>query len=306
MLTIRHYKIFKAVAEYENMSEAAKQLYVSQPTISQTILEIERHYNVKLFERYPKKLYITEEGKHLLTFVNSLIYSFDNVSDMSLHQMTRYKIRVGATYTVSACILNDIMVNSKKRSDFLDFYVNVDNTQKIEEKLLLNELDFALVDGVIKSKDIVTVPIADDCLVLVCGDEHPFAKRKKIKVEELNGQNFILREDGSGTRKLFETEMASKKLSYNIKWECSSLDAIKKAVINNHGLAIMSARLIKDELENEKLFIIKEKSCQWRRDIYLCYHKSKTLTPEFRPFLDAAIVYHIEGVKCPIAEQKGY
>ena len=100
--------------------------------------------------------------------------------------------------------------------------------------------------------------------------------------------------------------MASKKLSYNIKWECSSLDAIKKAVINNHGLAIMSARLIKDELENEKLFIIKEKSCQWRRDIYLCYHKSKTLTPEFRPFLDAAIVYHIEGVKCPIAEQKGY
>lgn len=304
MLTIRHYKIFKAVADCANMSEAAKQLYVSQPTISQTILEIERHYNVKLFERYPKKLYITEEGKHLLNFVNPMLYAFDNVNNLSLHQMTRYKIRVGATYTVSACLLNDVMKMSRERNDNLDFYISVDNTQTIEEKLLSNDLDFALVDGVIKSKDIVTVPIADDCLVIICGNEHPFAKRKRVSVEELNNQDFILREAGSGTRKLFETEMANKKIAYNLKWECSSLDAVKTGVINNQGLAIISARLIREELENGKVFVVKINDCMWQRDIYLCYHKSKTLTSEFKPFMDAAIAYHIEGVKCPIAEQR--
>lgn len=305
MLTIRHYKIFKTVCECENMSEAAKQLYISQPTISQTILEMEKHYGVKLFDRYPKKLYITTQGKYLLDFVNPLIYSFDNVNELSLHHMSRYKIKVGSTYTVSACILNDIIDASKIRNDSLDFYVSVDNTQMIEQKLLNNDLDFAIVDGIIKSKDIITMPIADDCLVLVCGSDHPFAKEDYVPLEALNNQDFILREEGSGTRKLFEIEMYNKNVQYNIKWECSSLDAVKTAVIHNQGLAIISARLIREELEQNKLFVVNVNECMWQRDIYLCYHKSKTMSPEFKPFMDAAIAYHIEGVKCPIAEARG-
>lgn len=302
MLTIRHYKIFKAVAEYENMSEAAKQLFVSQPTISQTILEIEKHYNVKLFERFPKKLYITEAGKHLLSFVNPLLYAFDNVNELSLQQMSRYKIRVGSTYTVSTYLLNEVMNQCNQTTDTLDFYIHIDNTHKIEEQLLLNELDFALVDGVIKSSDIISMPIAEDCLILVCGSKHPFAHRKRVRLEELNNQDFILREEESGTRKLFEAQMASKKINFTVKWASSSINAIKNAVIDNQGLAIISARLIKDELENGKLFIVKNKECIWRRDVCLCYHKSKTLAPEFRPFIDTAIAYQRIGVQCPVVD----
>ena len=303
MLTIRHYKIFKAVAEYENMSEAAKKLYVSQPTISQTILEIEKHYNAKLFERFPKKLYITDAGKKLLSFVNPLLYAFDNVNNLSLQQRAYYKIRVGATYTVSTYLLNDVMTSCKQKTDMLDFFIQIDNTHKIEDQLLLNELDFALVDGVIKSSDIVSVPIAEDCLILVCGDKHPFATRKRVRLEELNNQDFILREEESGTRKLFETQMETKKINYNVKWASSSINAIKNAVIANQGLAIISARLIKDELENGTLFVVKNKECIWRRDVCLCYHKSKTLAPEFRPFIDTAIAYQKDGLLCPIVDE---
>lgn len=304
MLTIRHYKIFSTVAKCGSMSEAAKQLYISQPTVSQTILEIEKHYDVKLFERYPKRLYITIQGKYLLDFVNPMIYAFDNVVDLTLHQMSTFKIRIGATYTVSACILNDIIEVSKKQDNALDFHISVDNTRKIEQMLLNNDLDFAIIDGIIKNKDIITMPIADDCLVLVCGNKHPFAKEKKVTLAQLNNQDFILREEGSGTRKLLESEMTLKHISYNIKWECSSLDAVKNAVINNHGLAIISARLIREELDNGKLYIVPVKECMWQRDIFLCYHKNKSMNKEFKPFMNAVIAYHIDGVKCPVMEGK--
>lgn len=302
MLTIRHFKIFKAVAETTNMSEAAKLLYISQPTISQTISEMEKYYNAKLFDRYPKKLYITERGQHLLNYVNPLIDTYNKVNDLSLENIDSCRIRVGATYTVSTCILNDIMEASKARNPFIEFYVNVDNTSMIEQKLLHNDIDFAIVDGVMKSQDIVTVPIADDCLVLVCGKQHPFATRSQVSIEELNDQDVILREEGSGTRKLFEAEMLNKKIQYNIKWECSSMDAIKSAVINNQGIAIISARLIREELEQQKLFVVKVNECMWQKDIYLCYCKNKTLSSEYQPLMYAATAYYSEGVKCPIAE----
>ncbi|MEG0368555.1 MAG: LysR family transcriptional regulator [Hungatella sp.] len=302
MLTIRHYRIFQAVAEYANMSEAAKQLYVSQPTISQTILDIEAHYGVKLFERYPKNLYITDAGKRLLNYVNPLIYSFENVSSLSLDHMLKYPLRIGATYTVSSCILDDILKDAKKRNHNLDFCVNVANTQIIEQKLLKNELDFAIVEGIIKSKDIITMPIADDCLVLVCGKDHPFAQRDRVDLKSLNDQDFILRETGSGTRKLFESQMASKQINYRVKWECSSFDTVKAAVIENEGIAVISARLIHEELESGQLFVVYIDECIWKRDFFLCYHKSKTLTPEMQPFMNATVDYKIKGVKCPIVK----
>ena len=67
-MTLRHLKMFIAVADAGSITGAAKILYVAQPTVSQAILELERHYNVKLFDRLSKKLYLTEQGKRLLGY----------------------------------------------------------------------------------------------------------------------------------------------------------------------------------------------------------------------------------------------
>lgn len=302
MLTIRHYKIFKKVAETKSMSEAAKQLYISQPTISQTIAEIEKHYDIKLFDRYPKKLYLTAAGIKLLDFVNPLIYSFDNINSLSLNNNWKTPLKLGATHTVAECILSDIINNVNQKTDNIDFYVDVNNTETCENLILDNKLDFAIVEGIIKSKDIVTIPIASDCLIFVYGKNHPFASLKKINLYNLANQNFILRENGSGTRKLFEEQMASLNITYNIKWECANFNAIKIATINNHGIGVISARMIEKELENGELFIVNLKDCIWQRDFYLCYHKSKTLTPDFNLFIKEAISFKINGVKCPLAD----
>ena len=75
-MTIRHLNIFLAVAETGSMRTAAQQLYISQPTVSQTIRELEEHYGVALFERLSRKLYITEEGRQLLYYAHQLMHQY--------------------------------------------------------------------------------------------------------------------------------------------------------------------------------------------------------------------------------------
>ena len=80
-MTVRHLKIFIAVADTGKMSQAAEQLYISQPTVSQAIRELEEHYHVQLFERYAKKLYITEAGRHLLGLARVAVEQFDRLEE---------------------------------------------------------------------------------------------------------------------------------------------------------------------------------------------------------------------------------
>ena len=78
-MTIRHLKIFTAVADYGGMSKAAKMLHISQPSISQAVSELEKHYGVKLFERLSQKIYLTKEGELMLSFSRHILDSFDHM-----------------------------------------------------------------------------------------------------------------------------------------------------------------------------------------------------------------------------------
>ena len=105
-MTIRHLKIFLAVAEYKTMSAAAEKLYISQPTVSQAIRELEEHYHGLLFERLGKKLYLTEMGKILLTRSRDLVQEFQRLDDSM----------AGLLYTSDFCAFLDSEGTAVKRN----------------------------------------------------------------------------------------------------------------------------------------------------------------------------------------------
>lgn len=285
MLTMRHFKIFQCVAHCLNMSHAAKQLYISQPTVSQTISEIEKFYEVKLFERFPKKLYLTSEGERLLSAVNNLSYSYDQVNTMNLKD-TSTILYIGATHTIEDSILDNLLSSAQKASSTLDFYVKVTNTANIEEQILSNELDFGIVEGQIDNHDIITEPITEDTLLLICSPEHRLMKNENITINDLNHESFILREKGSGTRELFEKKMAINHLNFEVKWECAAFNAIKNAVINNRGIGVISSRMISKELDNGSLVVLPLDEFIWQRNFYICYHKNKDINKNILPFYE--------------------
>lgn len=304
MVTLRHLKIFVAVADTKKMSEAAEKLYISQPTVSQTILELEKFYQIKLFERYPKELRITKAGCVFLEYANHIIKSFDDLNEVMIETHSYPSLRVGGTLTVGNCILCQILDEVKEVNPAMDLMIHINNTKIIETKLLQNELDVAIVEGNICREEIIKYPIIKDCLVLICSKNHAFAKRDFVPKEELAKESFILREKGSGTRELFENFMHINQIPLTVQWECNSFSAIKQAVIHNYGLAVLSARLIREELEKGELHIVPVKDCKWKRFFYLCYHKNKAITKQMQCFHDIAASYSSYGISCPLEEEE--
>ena len=275
MITIKHLRIFCEVAKTKSMSKAAENLFISQPSVSTKLQEIEKYYNVTLFQRYSKTLGISEEGKIFYEQAKKILDELDNLDNIFFHNKHEITIRIGTTLTTGSTVLPTILNSIKSNHPSMNFRVIVDNTQEIENKLLDNQLDIAIVEGDINNEYITSTPIIPDMMILACSNKHPIAYKKIITPEDLAHQSFILREKGSGTRAMLEQYLISNKVPYHITWESRSWESIKQAVINNQGITLISARLIEEELRNQKLKTIRINNHTWNRFFSLCHHKNK-------------------------------
>lgn len=153
------------------------------------------------------------------------------------------------------------------------------NTKDIEQKLLRSELDAGIVESEILSPDLTVLPIIDDCLVLAAGKDHPFYQKSCIQVQDLAGESFAMREQGSGTRQLFEDYAARHQISVQTVWEANSPRTLLNAVLYDRVLSVMSLRLMKHEIQHNTIRVFYNQNGEWNRKFKLVYHKNKFLTP---------------------------
>jgi len=261
------------------MSLAANRLYLSQPTVSQAIRELEENYEVSLFDRLAKRLHITPAGQELLRQAYQVVGQFDQLEANMNKSKYQKSLRIGGTITIGACLLSKIMSDFSEIMPEANSYTFLGNTHTIEEKLLHSELDIAIVEGKVQSPDLVSIPCIHDFLVLGCGQNHPFAKRECIHVQELNDQPFIMREPGSGTRALFDYFIKRHHLNIHISWEATCPEAFRNAILYNQCLAVISVRLLERDIMNGQIRIFNVQTNEFQRSFNLVYHKDKIHTP---------------------------
>ena len=278
-MTIRHLTIFVAVADHGSMSAAASYLYLSQPTISQAIRELEKHYNGLLFERLGRKLYLTERGRLLLPQARNLIRQFQQIEELMLNQGQSSTLKLGSTITVGTCLTPFLIPNLQKLCPEVRVHSYVSNTKDIEQKLLRSELDVGIVEGEVLSSDLSVLPIIDDCLVLAVGKDHPFYQKNYIQVQDLAEESFAMREQGSGTRQLFEEYITRHQISVQTVWESNCPRTLLNAVLYDQVLSVMSLRLMKHEIHHNTIRVFYNQNGEWNRKFKLVYHKNKFLTP---------------------------
>ena len=290
-MTIRHLKVFIAVAETGTMSAAAEKLYLSQPSVSQAIRELESHYQVLLFERLSKKLFITEAGKRLYSYAKPVAAQFDLIEENMTQEARLQRLRVGATVTVGSSLLPYFIRDLKESCPDTVLYSYVNNTRIIEKKLLDMELDVAVVEGRIRHPDLVSIPLVHDMLVLACSRRHPFAGRASLPVQELEGQDFVMRESGSGTRELFEDFLSRHRLSIQTVFEESSPDAIRNVIKINNCLGVVSIRLLEEDIRRKEIYVFTSPHQEWNRLFSFAYHKDKYLSPPLRKLQEIVTGY---------------
>jgi len=287
-MTIKHLRVFIEVAESGKMSIAAAKFYLSQPTVSQIIKELEEHYGFLLFERLSKKLFITEEGKKLLYYSKQVVQQFDELESKMLESSKMQTLRIGSTITVGSCLINDIIKEFECIDDTVEIYSYVNNTQAIEEELLKANIDIALVEGIVKSQDLISIPVVDDYLVLVCDKNHPLAEHRHFTVETLNDQRFVMREKGSGTREQFENYINKQGITIKESVVANCPTAMINAVIEQGCLAVLSVRLVQKQIKDGTIVVLKNKDCTWNRSFSVVYHKNKFLSHSIVTFIQVA------------------
>lgn len=292
-MTLRHLEIFLAVYDQQNMRRAAEKLYISQPTVSEAVREIEEEYGVLLFERLNHRLFVTTAGENLAVYARRLLGLFREMEDVLNTSAQRPILRIGATLTVGTCILPEILQRMQE-DERTPSTVIVENTRSIEELLARGELDIGFVEGEISRKELVTTPVMEDPLIAVAAQPTP----QPITLEDLcRRYPLLMREPGSGTRAMVESTLQQKGAPYKERWVCSNTQALLRAAEAGLGAAILSRLLAQEAIQQKKLFEIPLTDCAMNRSFRLVWHKDKFQNPSFQCFCRLCREYAVEKKK---------
>jgi LysR family transcriptional regulator, transcriptional activator of the cysJI operon len=287
-MNFRHLKIFLTVCEVGNMTRAAKDLYMAQPSVSQAITELEKYYGVRLFERLNHRLYLTAAGDRLRSYAQHIL----NLSEQARQDLAGLNqggsVRIGASLTIGAYLLPGLVSAFHQQAPAVDVFTRVDNTSLIEKLLLEDQLDLGLVEGPVYSPHIMEEFYCDDNLVFIASPQHPLVKKPGLHVEDLAGQAFIVREAGSGTQDIFEHAMQSAGLGWKVAGVYNNIEAIKQAVIANLGLAMVSQISIMEEVQQSKIITLEVEGIMLKRKFNLIYHRQKFFTRAMQLFWDTS------------------
>jgi len=257
-VTLHQARVFKAVADRLSFSAAAHDLKLSQPSVSYQVKELEATVGTDLFDRLGKHVSLTQAGHLLYGYVRQTLNVIDEaeVALGELQGLKRGTLKVGASTTVGIYVIPAALGAFKKLHPGLAISLEIGARGAIQEKVLRNELDLAVVGPPLKDPDLVVVPFVTDELVVIAPREHPLAGRRGLSLHDLKNEPFLMREEGSGTR--FEVEKAARraKVKLQVEMELGSNGAIKHAVESGLGLAILSRYAIGLEETAGKLAIL--------------------------------------------------
>lgn len=294
-MTLRHLTIFICVCDAGGMTKAAEKLHMTQPSVSQAVRELEDHYQSRLFERLGRRLYITEAGRKLLTYARHIV-NLNQEIEASMQQFAgQYPIRIGTSVTIGEGLLIDLIGRLKESDPKQRIFSEVHNTFVLENMLLKDALDIALVEGKIKSEYLHAVPFLEDELVFIAGNGQPVSDADRITLENLPQQKFFLREEGSGTRVLFEKIMREKHIPFEIVGVYNNAETIKKAVAAGLGISVISQMAVRSEVQKGSLRQFLVEGLSFRRSFSMVYHKNKYLSDGIQAVIHACLQMRQKG-----------
>ena len=294
-MTIRHLRIFLAVCRQDsNTTKAAEELHMTQPAVSLALKELEQYYGVILFDRIGRRLKITEAGRHFRDYAQHITASFDDMERGMRNWESFGILRVGASITIGSQFLPYYVKVFGAVQPGTEIHAKVLPTDQLEEMLMENKLDLALIEGISHSSALISEEYMEDRLVILCPNNGRYTMGQTISIEEFNTHKLLLREPGSGTREIFERAMAQAGYAVHPVWEAMSTTALVNAVIQGLGTAVLPYRMVRGSVNRGLTTVVKVAELDLSRRFYILRHKEKLLTKTAGIFLDICRNYEMD------------
>jgi len=288
--TFRQLKIFASVAQHLNYTKAAKALYLSQPAVSMQVKLLEEQTTLPLLEKIGKKLYLTAAGEEMYRYARNTIQQKKDVEEIieQLNDLQKGHLNIAVASTANHFVIR-LLAAFEKLYPKIRISLDVTNRKDLLKQLDNNERDLVIMGQPPNNLQINAIDFLDNPLVAIAPVEHHLSKQKsQITLEQLSQEHFIVREEGSGTRKASEVFFKSHQMPFNTTMDISNNRAIKHAVEEGLGLAIVSLHTLEIELRAKSLKVLNVENFPIMRQWYLVENKNKRLSPiaqAFKEFL---------------------
>ncbi|MDD5167464.1 MAG: selenium metabolism-associated LysR family transcriptional regulator [Syntrophales bacterium] len=288
--------IFYNVAKHKSFSAAAAALFLTQPATSTQVKLLENYYDVKLFDRHGQKIQLTDPGLTLFDYAEKL-FTISNEADLFLKDVQGLKsgtLRINASRTLGVYYLPDIINEYTAKYRNISVIMDLNNSEDVRKHILDFKADIGFLASADETEKLVYRPFIKENMVLIVSPKHELAQQKSVKLSRLNGQSFIMREKGSGTRTAIEELFRKKDINVKVLMELASNEAIKRSVENGLGISIVSANIVRREAQLGVLKLIRLRDEDLLRNFYIVYHRDKYLSKNIQMFLETASNYSKE------------
>jgi len=294
-MTIRHLKIFLSVCNNDyNTTKAAEKLHMTQPAVSLAVKELEQYYGVVLFDRMGRRLKITECGQKFREYSSHIVTLFDEMEKGMKNWDSFGLIRVGSSITIGSQFLPNYVKAFYNRFPGTEVRAIVGPSERLEQKILTNELDFALIEGISHIPSFVCEEYMEDSLAVICPADGRFCQGQILTIREFRQQRFLLREHGSGTRETFDRAIEQAGFTVSPYWEAMSTTALVNAVINGLGITVLPHRMVIGPLERGLVVAVNVEGLDFKRKFHIIYHKEKFLTSSAKAFIELCRNYELD------------
>ncbi len=251
-------RVFLAVAENLSFSKAAEELFISQPAVTKHIKELESKLKSTLFDRKGNRIYLTKAGKVNYEYLKKIKQQYAELEFElgRLNNTFKGTLRIGASSTISQYLIPETLASFYKRYPKIDLHLLSGNSHEIQQKLLSEEIDIALIEGSSSLKELKYSEFLDDEIVVVTGNNSVYAKKRQIAIADLENIPMVLRERGSGTLEVIRKSLGENHINLedlNIVIHLGSTEAIKNFLINFEGVALVSEKSISKEIELKQI-----------------------------------------------------
>src|SRR5699024_3248233 len=265
LLELRHMQYFVEVVKEKSMTKAASNLFITQPTISNTIKLLESELEVVLFNRYKNQIYLTDAGETFFFQCKEMLKMYDNIPKelSNLLELKTGHLKIGIPTIINIRTLINLI------SQFNEWYPNVtfqlfeNGSKKIENDIYYGDLDMGITVLPTNNKYFNTFSFLEEKLKLVVHKDHKLSKQSKINVKDLKAQEFILFNSDFYLNDKIKNICRDYGFNPNIIFETTQWSFIEEMLINNLGICILPEGILGLLDENLQAIDINENSMKW-------------------------------------------
>ena len=287
MLNFNQLRVFYYVAKRLNFTHAASDLFISQPAVTAQMKAFEAYCGFKVFKKKGRKNWLTDEGKSLFKYASTIFAiekDIENAVD-DMRTLNRGVLRIGTTKAYARYFMPLMLSAFHGKYPKIKIELNEGSSHEMALSLLDFKNEVVVVAKTVEIGEIRYIPFSQEEMVLITAPGHPFKEMESIYFKMLSDVPFIMKDRGSGTRRLVDTLFEQKNCRPDILMEVSNTEFIKELVHRGDGVSLLVRETVEAELAEGKLAAVSIKGENIYLDVSICYLADQQLSPSARAFV---------------------